>query len=365
MSLDKLKKEVSAMKSMKRLISLAMVALLAFCAVPSLADGTVYQTQEVHAQEYYVLANNTPIYQDKDCQHPIGTLNFGDKVLVQSDYELVSYVMYASGDRTNGILVYIEKCKIGQPLKKVRLTGYVDLSPTKDATYDVQGTYASAVGGYRTKEDAFVLVELEGHYLLITDEGYSGWVRSDDSNLKVTEVYRTENALRTDYYVWTCQDAASRNNSYYKGSYYILRPSLTLYSSASNKSSSNGKVGFGTEVTILENNGEWARVRTQESKTGYVRNAYVGAPKMKIWIGGKVNLSPLPGLQDWDYASAACGTASNTDAFVLGSFGTYYFVVTADGHTGFVYMGNPNVQITELFDYECYDEYDYDYYGNG
>jgi len=351
---------------MKRLILVVLAVIMVFGANVGFADGNSYQQNEQYAQVYYVLSNNTQIYRDENCKSAVGTLNFGDKVYLQVQYETVSYVMCES----NRTFAYVRNSQIGQPLKKVRLTQYVYLSPTKDEWFDNLYVYGTAIGGYRIKEDAFVLCEMSNHYLLLTDEGYMGWVSKSNSGIKEVESYRAVNTLNTEYYWRHTQNPYNP----YEGQYYtVLRPSLKLYKSSSASSSSSKKIGFGARVEILATDGEWCQVVDSTGNSGWLRKAFLENPEMKIRINGKVRLNPLPGMQDTDYAIAAGGVVKTGDAYVLTVIGDYYLIVTANGNCGFVHKDNQNIQVLQTYpsynyyevDEEWYDEGDSEYYYDG
>ena len=322
---------------MKRMVLFILVVVMALCVTTmGLADG--YQYQPVPAQEYYIFANGTSIYSDSHCTNYAGSLDFGTKVYLQQTYDQVSSV------NVNGRLFYIENARLAQPLKKIRLTNFCYLAPNSKSEYDNHSTFSCAVGGYRKKEDALVLAEFDGHYYIVTDEGFTGWI-SKKANFKVIENYGTStSSLNTYYYSMYLQSQQD-----YEWGYYIsLRPSLKLYKSASTKSESNEQISFGAELEILEYNGEWCKVYT-DGTTGWTRKAFLGSPEMKVRINGKVNLAPLPGMEDSNYASACGGIASYVDAIVIGIWGDYYQVVTSDGQMGFVYQNNPNVVFVESY----------------
>ena len=345
------------MMNMKRL-ALFLVAIMMMVTSVGFADGNPYQ-QDEYAQEFFVLMNGTQIYRDKNCKSAVGTLNFGEKVYLQEQFETVSYVMCES----NRSFAYVRNSQIGQPMKKVRLTNYTYLSPTRDEWFDNREVYGTAIGGYRTKEDAFVLCELSGHWLLLTDEGFMGWVSKNDSAISEVETYRNVNTLNAGYY-WNYTQ-----NPYnpYEGRYYrVLRPSLKLYDNKG-KTSSNRKISFGAHVEVIYTDGEWCQIVDDSGNSGWLRKAFLENPEMKIRIKGKVRLAPLPGMQDTDYAIAAGGVVRTGDAYVLSVIGDYYLVVTASGNCGFVYKDHQNIQVVETYPSYNYresdEDYDYDYYG--
>ena len=141
--------------------------------------------------------------------------------------------------------------------------------------------------------------------------------------------------------------SSSRNN--YTGNNNPLRVARPSVRMTSEKGTGRLLITlhFGDKVTLLLQEGDYCLVTEPNSgATGYVATQYLVYAKQYIWLGQSgVALSPRPGMTSFDLGYAAGGMRTNEEAIVLYEDygGSYWYVVTEDGYSGYVYRYDPAI----------------------
>ena len=125
---------------------------------------------------------------------------------------------------------------------------------------------------------------------------------------------------------------------------------IYLRSGAGTKYSANGVVKNGDTVTVLSKGKVWTKIRTSDSREGYVKNLYIKGLGKAYADGTTYYSKASTGTVKTKYASstvnlragagngeAKIGTVKNgTKLKVLGKNGSWYMVQTTNGTVGFI-----------------------------
>ncbi|MCR4621661.1 MAG: SH3 domain-containing protein [Clostridiales bacterium] len=126
--------------------------------------------------------------------------------------------------------------------------------------------------------------------------------------------------------------------------------SVYLRKGAGTKYSTNGVLKNGAKVTVLKKGSVWSKVKTTDSRTGYVKNLYISGMGKSYASGTTYYSKSYTGTVKTKYASSSVnlrgGAGSSqgkittlkngTKVKVLGKNGSWYLVETAKGTQGFV-----------------------------
>ena len=105
---------------------------------------------------------------------------------------------------------------------------------------------------------------------------------------------------------------------------------------------------FGTKLNILSYENDYCKVQDPENDIGYVYTGYIGFVNRRLWLTndngtGGVVLSYWPNMKSTDFGYAAGGKRINELALVLYEQDYYWYVVTNEGCSGYIYKYDPNV----------------------
>ena len=107
------------------------------------------------------------------------------------------------------------------------------------------------------------------------------------------------------------------------------------------------RLTFGEKVTVNELQGEYAFIETEDGQSGKVTVGFLAPSYYPILWFDEVGcyMSPTPGLTSSDYAYGACGMRYEERVIILMEEDDYWFVVTEEGYSGYVYKFDPHIQL--------------------